>query len=162
MPQQPEKGKVQTAPSPSLMQRLMGGVMSDSLSQEWPQLAQSWAGREMAMPNETAKTNRVMTMGPLMKWLNPDAYAVTGPLGTIALNRGLIEKDNQNLNDVLTHELTHVKQGKKGFLRNFYEPSRVEDEAINYEAMHSHPMPKDINLPLETGPTSAKLKRLVK
>lgn len=157
-----KKEKVNTQPTPSLMQRLFGGVMSNSLSQQWPDLAKSWASHEMSMPQETARTNRVMEMGPLMRWLNPDAYAVTGPLGTIAMNRGLIEKDKQNLDDVLTHELVHVRQGKKGFLRNFYEPSAVEDEAINYEALHSKPKPKDINLPLNTGPSSAQLRKLVK
>ena len=160
MPQKQEK--VNTQPTPSLMQRLFGGVMSDSLAQQWPDLAKSWASREMQYPEMTSQTNRVFEMGPLMKWLNPDAYAVTGPLGTIAMNRGLIERDNQNIDDVLTHELAHVRQGKKGFLRNYYEPSKVEDEAINFEAMHSRPKPKDINLPVDTAPTSGKLQKLVR
>lgn len=158
--QQPQQ-KVNTQPSPGILRRLLGNVMSDSMGQEWPELASNWASLEQRMPNETAKTNRVMNMGPLMKWMNPDAYAVTGPLGTIALNRGLIDKDKQNLNDVLTHELAHVRQGKKGFLRNIINPSRVENEAIDFEAMHSKPKPKDTNLPLiQTGPSSQQLKKI--
>lgn len=144
------------------MQRLFGGVMSDQTARDWPQLQSEWASQEIRRPELTSKANRVMPMGRLFKWLNPDAYAVTGPFGTIALNRELIEKDKQNLSDVLTHELAHVGQGKKGFLRNFYQPSQVENEAINYEANNARPVRKDINLPVQTGPTSAKLKKLVK
>ena len=144
------------------MQRLFGGVMSDSTSQQWPELAKEWAGAEMRHPDLTNKTNRVMNMGRLFKWLNPDAYAATGPFGTIALNRELIEKDKQNLSDVLTHELAHVGQGGYGFLRNFFQPSTVENEAIDFEARHARPKSRDINLPVQTGPTSGQLKKLVK
>lgn len=156
--------KVNTQPSLGLLRKIFGGPMSESMQSEWPELQREFVKREFDMPQEAAATNRMFRMGPVMKWLNPDAYAVTGPLGTIALNRELIEKDKQNLGDVLTHELTHIGQGKRGFLRNIYEPSVVENEAINREALRYRP--RDVNLPVEKGikigPTSAKLQKLVK
>lgn len=113
----------------------MGGVMSDSTAQQWPDLEKAVAGRQIEMPEESAKVNRVMSMGPLFKMLNPDAYAVTGPFKTIALNKDLIEHDKQDVNDVLAHELAHVGQGSRGFLRKFTEPDAVENEAVNREAL---------------------------
>lgn len=134
--------------------------MAESTKQDWPELNTEWASREVDMPNETSATSRVMPMGSLFKKMNPDAYAVTGPLGTIALNRELIEKDKQNLGDVLTHELTHVKQGKKGFLRQLSGDSEVESEAINREAMRKVNK-NDVDLPssnpLIQGPQEPKL-----
>jgi hypothetical protein len=145
MPNKSEKQAIN--PSPGLFRRLMGGrVMSDSLSQQWPELQKEFVNREFDMPQEAAKTNRLMQMGPIMRWLHPDAYAVTGPLGTVALNRNLIEKEGQHLGDVLTHELTHVGQGRRGFLKNFYNPTEVEREAIDKEAMMKKDR-RDVYLP---------------
>lgn len=149
MPNKREKPAVNTQPSPNLFRRLMGGrVMSSSMENQWPELQKEFVRREFDMPNEAAKTTRIMNMGPIMRWLHPDAYAVTGPLGTVALNRGLIEKEKQNLGDVLTHELVHVGQGKKGFLKNFVNPNDVEREAIDREAMMKRDR-RDIHLPIE-------------
>lgn len=131
----PNQKQVKTEPRPSIIRRIFGGPLSESTAQNWPQLQQQWAGREIEMPEETARVNRIINAGPLFRYFNPDAYAVTGPFGTVALNRPLIEKEGQDLGDVLTHELAHIGQGKKGFLRKFYEPSKVEEEAINREAM---------------------------
>lgn len=141
----------------------MGGVMSDSLSKEWPALAGEVANSEINMPDESQATNRVVEMGPISKLLYPDAYAVTGPFNTIAFNRGLIEQDKQNLGDVVTHELTHVGQGSRGFKR--YIPggrTELENEAINREAMR--PIRReDIYLPpekgIDTSPSVKKQKR---
>jgi hypothetical protein len=124
--------------------------MSESTAKEWPALEASMAGRQNEMPVESAKLGRVMPMGMLSKLMYPDAYAVTGPLGTVAMNRELIEKDKQNIDDVLAHELAHVGQGKMGFMRKFYEPDKVENEAIDREALRNVRR-EDINLP-NTGP----------
>lgn len=143
MPQQKEKAKprngnkTEDPPTLSLLQRVFGGPMSESTAKEWPALEASMAGRQNEMPVESAKLGRVMPMGFLSKMMYPDAYAVTGPMGTVAMNRELIEKDKQNIDDVLSHELAHVGQGKMGFLRKFYEPNKVENEAIDREALRN-------------------------
>lgn len=141
MPKKKEKIKSQLnrnqedriGPSPTLMRRIFGGPISKSTAKEWPELEATFAGREIEMPSEAAKVNRIIEMGPLTRWMNPDAYAITGPFGTVALNREMIEKEKQDLPDVLVHELAHIGQGKKGFLRKFLNPSDVESEAINRE-----------------------------
>lgn len=124
-------------PSPSLLRKILGNPVSEGLGNQWPELRQSFAGRELEMPRESAKVTNIGMMGPFSRWMNPDAYAVTGPFGTVRLNRALIDKDKQNIDDVLVHELAHVGQGKKGFLRQMYNPSAVENEAINKEAMRN-------------------------
>lgn len=119
-----------------LLRKLLGvDALSNKLGDEWPELQKQWAGRQVEMPKEADQVNKIGKMGIFSKWRNPDAYAVTGPFGTINLNRDLIEKDKQDLGDVLVHELTHVGQGKQGFLRKIYNPSAVENEAVNAEAM---------------------------
>jgi hypothetical protein len=143
------------------MRRLMGGVMSDSTAQNWPALSQEVANAEINMPAESQATNRVFEMGPISRTLYPDTYAMTGPLGTIGFNRQLIEQDKQNLGDVVTHELTHVGQGMRGF--NRYIPGgrqELENEAVNAEAMR--PIRReDVYLPPENGvdvsPTQKKV-----
>lgn len=139
-----------TGPRPSLLRRILG---SGAESQNWPELELEMARMERQFPNETAKA-RLMQMGPLQRWRTPDAYAATGPMGTIALNRQLIERENQNLGDVLSHELAHVGQGPGGFLRNIIDPSGVENEAINKESMRIMPKKRDIYLHPETSITS--------
>lgn len=137
MPQEQKKAK------PSLLRRIFGDA---HIPNNWPELQKQWAGREIEYPEDAAKVNSISEMGPFSKWRYPDAYAVTGPLGNIYLNRKLIEKDKQDLSSVLSHELKHVGQGFGGFLRQMYDPN-VENEAINREAMR--PVRKDIHLPAE-------------
>lgn len=129
----------------SFLRKLLNHNPNSISETEWPELAQKWAGREVEFPEEAGKVNRIGPMNWFEKWKNPDAYAATSPFGTISLNRELIEKDKQNLGDVLTHELGHVGQGKSGFLRQFYEPSKLEDEAVNKEALRKIRR-KDIHL----------------
>lgn len=124
-------------PSSSFLRMLLGGPLSSNLRKSWPELEQSWAGREIEMPEEAADVNKIAEMNWLQKRMYPDTYGVTSPFGTIGLNRELIEKDKQNLGDVLVHELAHVGQGKGGFLRKFYEPNKLEDEAVNREALRN-------------------------
>lgn len=167
-----------TAPSKSLLQRLLGGVMSKSTEEGWPELATAWAGREVNMPTEAAGTQRVIEMGPVSRMLFKNAYGVTGPFNTIALNRQAIEQDKQNLDDILTHELTHVGQGQReGLLKKHlksiattassdYLNRPLEQEA--FEAEQSRKAIKgDIFLPRPkkkkvTEPTTAMLNKLVK
>lgn len=149
------KEKADTGPSVSLIQRLLGGPMSESTAREWPALQQSMAGRQIEMPNESAQMARVMPMGRFTKMMNPEAYGATGPLGTIALNRELIERDGQNIDDVLSHELHHVGQGPMGLLRQIYGDPNVENSAINREAMRNVRR-EDIPLP-NTGPVDPSI-----
>lgn len=111
----------------------------------WPQLEQSFAGREIEMPKETEATSSVRPMNWYEKnFAAPDADAITWPWGTIALNKDLIEKNKANLDDVLVHELTHVGQNKKGMLdylkglyrsaTSSYEADPREQEAFAAEA----------------------------
>jgi hypothetical protein len=137
------------------MQKILGGPMSDSTARDWPALQQSMAGRQVEMPNESAKMGHVMPMGPISKMMYPDAYGVTGPLGTVSLNRELIERDNQNLDDVLSHELHHVGQGPMGLLRQMYGDPNVENSAINREAMRNVRR-EDIPLP-NSGPVDPSI-----
>lgn len=126
---------------PSFLRRLLGmagiGSLGESYGESWPELQKQWTNMEMEFPNETQRVPRVMEAGPVFKYLNPEAYAVTGPFGNIALNRELIEKEKQDLGSVLAHELGHVEQGKKGYLRQFYDRDKLEREAINKEAFRN-------------------------
>lgn len=147
-----QKVPVPTGPTPSLIRRILG---SGADSQNWPELENEWARMERMYPDQTAKA-RILPMGPLQRFRSPDAYAATGPLGTIALNRELIEKEKQNLGDVLSHELAHVKHG--GFLRQMYDLQGIENEAVNQEAMRIMPKKRNIYLrpesPISTGPSN--------
>jgi hypothetical protein len=142
-----------TSPTPNLIQRLFGLVSPQA--QQWPQLNQAVANQGSIQPDLMNKVTRIMQMGPLFKMMNPDAYAVTGPIGTVALNKDLINKDNQNVEDVLAHEMVHVGQGSGGFLRKFYQPSAVENEAVDKEAMRKV-IRGDINLNPQINPNGGR------
>ena len=83
MPQKIENPK---PPKVSMLQRMFG-PMAESTAKEWPALEASLAGRQNEMPNETAKMSHLGTMGPLSKGMHPYAYAITGPMCNIAINR---------------------------------------------------------------------------
>lgn len=170
MPPQKEKQKA-TAPTPGLLRRIFGGPISESTQEEWPELASAWAQQEFAMPSETTWTNRVRPFNFIEKWLNPQADAIQWPWGTIAINKPLVERDKQDLGDVLTHELTHVGQTKRGGWGDFISRMREKDipyyrrpsEMAAFEAEKKRKKPTDIHLPPpgKTGPTSEKLRKLI-
>lgn len=158
MPQYPEQPK--PAPNkPSLLRRLFGNPISETTSQEWPALATSWAGRQIERPDLEGGVTSLKPMGMFNKWRYPDAYAVTNPMGGIQLNRDLIEKEGQDIGDILVHEMTHANQGAGGFLRKFYNPSKDEDAAINAEAMRKV-RKGDIQLPNTTGIRDPRLNQV--
>ena len=128
-------GQNQQAPKQSLLRRIWGDPISASTDKAWPELRKVWSGRQIEAPDKEGSVTSVKPMGMFNKWRYPDAYAVTGPFGGIQLNRDLIQNENQDLGDVLIHEMTHAKQGGGGFLRKFYNPSAVENEAIDAEVM---------------------------
>lgn len=137
--------KITTEPSQSLLRRLLGHNPNVISAGGWPELAQNWASREIEMPNETGQVNRIQPMGWLGKALSGGAYASSNPLtGIMSVNRDAIDKDNQNLGDVLTHELTHMGQGPMGMIRGLFS-NQMEDEAVNAEAFRKVRR-KDIHL----------------
>lgn len=119
----------------SIIRRIFGDPVSDSTEKSIPGIRAAWTGRQVERPDLEGSVNSIKPMGMFNRWRYPDAYAVTSPFGGIQLNKSLIEKEGQDINDVLIHEMTHAKQGGGGFLRKFYNPSSVENEAINAEAM---------------------------
>lgn len=118
-------------------------------------LAGEVASAEIRMPEAAKRLRMAREMGPVSKFLWPNAQAITGPFGTMAFNPELIEKEQANLGDVVTHEMAHVGQGPMAVLKSMFSPSartKYEYEAINKEALR--PGKKgDINLPVDTGPS---------
>lgn len=119
----------------SLIRRIFGDPVSDDTERAMPGIRAAWSGRQIERPDLEGSVNSIKPMGMLNRWRYPDAYAVTSPFGGIQLNKSLIDKEGQDINDVLIHEMTHAKQGKSGFLRKLYNPNPVENEAINAEAL---------------------------
>lgn len=127
-----------TSASPSLIQRLFGNPVSQSTAQSWPELNTAWQGMKQEYPQDTAQVPRVAEMGMLSKLIHGDADAVTGPFGTIHLNREVIKNKGQDINDVLAHELTHVGQGPmRGLIHKMFGNPEVESQAVNREGMRA-------------------------
>lgn len=133
------------APSPSFLRRIIGEPLSAKTAQGWPELEKSWAGRQIEMPNESAKVTNIGEMGMLSKLRYPNAYAATGPFGTVKLNRELIDREKADIDDVLVHELAHVGQGPMGFVNQLFGSAKPENDAINREAFRKV-RKTDINL----------------
>lgn len=127
-----------------------------STEKEWPELAAAWAGREIEKPQETAMTNKVRQMNKFEQWMNPGAYGITYPWNTIALNKERIKHGVYPLDDVLVHELAHVKQNAnpiKNWLQQvMYSGDYMDDpneiEAFN-EMFNRQVRRADIHLPRE-------------
>lgn len=138
------------SPSPSIVAKLMGGALPNSVATGWPELAQSWKTMQGEYPAETAAVPRISTMGPISKMIHGNADAVTGPFGTIHLNKDVIGRNGQDINDVLAHELTHVGQGPiSGLIRKMFGDPTIENQAVNREAMRSKQQTVDTsNIPL--------------
>jgi hypothetical protein len=118
----------------SLLRRLLGDPISESTDKAWPELRAAWSGRQIEAPDKEGSVTSVKPMNMFNRWRFPDAYGVTSPLGQIQLNKDLIERDKQDLNDVLIHEMTHAKRGFGGFFKNLYS-NEPENQAINAEGL---------------------------
>lgn len=125
------------APSPGLLRRLIGDPLSQGTANKWPELRQAWAGMQSQYPRDANKVSHIGEMGPLSKMIHGDADAITGPFGSIKLNRDIIAKNGQNVNDVLAHELTHVGQGPMAFIRKMFGDPTVESDAVDREALRN-------------------------
>ena len=174
MPQQQEKRRQwlgnPTAPAkigvdPSAKFFSKRSPISEETQTEWPELAKAWASREINMPYETSRASSVGPMNWLERFLFKDALATASPFGGISLNRPFIEsiQGGVDLNDILTHELTHVTQPFdisrlwKGLSIPYYKrPEEVEAE----QARMNRKKPKDILL--EVGPSQKQVRKMVK
>jgi hypothetical protein len=115
-------------------QRVLDWFREPYQIKDWPAAEKSWVGRSVEYPEDAKRVRRVAEMGPFSRFRYKDAYAATGPFGTIYLNRPLIEKENADLDSIFSHELTHAGQGLGGFWRSLIGDKSVENEAINREA----------------------------
>lgn len=122
-----------TAPSPNIIQRIMGGVMSDRMAKKHPEVEAAWGGRSLEFPENAANVRRIGEMGKIKQWLTGGAYGSTSPFGTIELNMDAIKRDNQDVNDVLAHEMAHAGQGIMGHIRSMFGSNAPEEKAINAE-----------------------------
>ena len=145
------KPKVNSSPSPSLLRKVLGGPISESVQTEWPELAKEWASAEVNMPEETAKVSRVSSMGPIERlWTGATGRTA---FGNVSVNRPAVEED-KNLRGVLQHELTHVGQkprGLIGYLKSMgtsWENRPEEQEAMAAESKFPR-IQRDIYLPSE-------------
>lgn len=106
--------KNKTAPTQSLMDKLLGRQPADPEFDRRLELAKQAMQREM--PNEMAQANikPVGIIGGMVNRLLPaggNPVATTNPLGSITYNPTLLKQLSQpEMEDVLAHELTHVKQ----------------------------------------------------
>jgi hypothetical protein len=126
--------------NPGILRKLFGGL-SKQYGQEWPELQRSWESRQAEQPELASNVSSIKPMGIWDKYMTSGAgaYAMTGPFGGIRLNQGAISRDNQNIDDILNHEMVHAGQGIFGYLKGkFGTPkmrNEIENEAINKESM---------------------------
>jgi hypothetical protein len=152
LPLPPAKSKVNSSPSPSLLRKILGGPISESVQNDWPELAKEWASAEVNMPEQTAMTDFIGPMGPVENMITKGASGRTA-LGRISLNRKAVTEDN-NLKEVLQHELVHMgqkPQSVSGFLNSRVYPwakRPEEQEAMTMESKFPRRM-RDIYLPSE-------------
>jgi len=125
----------QSQPKQGFLRRIFGDPISNATEQAIPGIRAAWSGRQIERPDLEGQVSSIRPMSMLNRLLYPDAYAKTGMFGGIQLNKPLMDRDNQDMNDVLVHEMTHANQGMGGFLRKLYNPSPDEYAAINSEAM---------------------------
>lgn len=161
MPDKQEKTKPQvsqasmvpsiSAPSAGWKQKIFGAPMSDASIDQNPEIAKSFAGRSIEFPQAAANTMSVKPMSGLRKMLSGNAYGFTSPLGQISINLDQIRADQQNLDDVMAHEMEHANQGIGGYIRNILGIGNDENKAINAEAFRK--VRKD-NIPLRSPMTA--------
>jgi hypothetical protein len=126
-----------SAPSQGWKQKLFGPAMSDQSIDQNPEIAKSFAGRSVEFPEAAKNTMSVKPMSTLRKMLSGNAYGFTSPLGQISINLDQIRADQQNIDDVMAHEMEHANQGIGGYIRNMFGIGNDEEKAINKEAMRN-------------------------
>ena len=117
-----------------------------------PRIKTSWDKMEREYPNETTRTNRVMQMGPIMKFLTGNAHGAVTPFGTMHINA-----DTPDMDNTIAHELRHIGQGaNKSVLQRSYgqhmNNSALEHDAYEEEyrrGLRKKNFGRDVNLPNE-------------
>ena len=95
----------------------MGGAPAESA---WPEMdrAITHLSKEMPAEVDSMKDRQIRPMGRFEKGLNnlvrPGIAASTSPWGNIAYDRDAIQAAHLRPEDVLAHELTHVRQIDRG------------------------------------------------
>lgn len=130
--------------------------MSDASMAENPAIAKSWAGRQIEFPENAKSVISVKPMSMFRKMISNNPYGYTSPLGQISINNDQILADNQNLDDVMAHEMKHANQGIGGFLRQTFGSREPENSAINTEALRKV-RNTDIALPNTTGQVDPRI-----
>lgn len=128
--------------------------LSDDTAKKWPKLAESLAS--LATSDKTKElvesVPKIKEMGWLGKLLSGNAHGMMNPItGTVSLNKDIINEDNADLMNVLSHELRHGKQRKDAGILALLYGNRDEQEKQAYGSEMSTPVRKDINLPLLKG-----------
>ena len=109
-PQQEKTKKVNTSPSPGLLERLFGSSPMSPAMEEGIRIAQS----------ENPNLAPVKTYGPLSRMFLPHAQGYTSPSRNIYLNPNQLEGFSpQDVADTITHEQTHANQMGPSTLMNF-------------------------------------------
>lgn len=149
-----------SAPSQGWKAKIFGAPMSDESINQNPEIAKAFAGRSVEFPEAAANTMSVKPMSGLRKMLSGNAYGYTSPMGQISINLDQIRADQQDINDVMAHEMEHANQGVMGYVRNMFGIGNDENKAINAEAMrkvHRGDIPlRNITAPSKTPTTKAK------
>ena len=105
--------------------------LSAKVAADWPEMEASWAGRQIEMPTEAAGVRAIRPMNWLEQRLKPGAAAITWPWNTIAYDKGRIQSGQQDLGDLLVHELTHVgQQQRQGLLKTLVDILTASDEYL--------------------------------
>lgn len=122
------------APTQGWKQKLFGPAMSDQSMEQNPDIARAWAGRQAEFPEAASSVMSVQPMSTLRKMLSNNAYGYTSPMGQIKINLDQVRADNQDINDVMMHEMEHARQGTGSYFSNLFS-SKPEEAAINKEAL---------------------------
>jgi hypothetical protein len=155
---------------PPVDRSYVNGIRPGQVSPELGESAAPWDRIQLGMehmkaqmPEEYAYAGEPKPMNPLLRWLGNAAGmeldASTGPFGGIQYNPENIPQTQAGVDDMLAHELVHVRQMKKmGLLEkaqnsvaNMLTPYRnrpMEQEAYGNE-LRRQQMRQDIQLPKE-------------
>lgn len=91
----------------------------------WPEFENALPALAGEMPQEVASmaNRQIRPMSAIEKaLLARGAAAITHPTGTIAYNREMAEAAVMKPEDILAHELTHIRQlNKRGFLGQLFQ-----------------------------------------
>jgi hypothetical protein len=126
---------------------------SQSNAQKYPQMDLAWQQMQTQMPKEAAGVSKLAPMNIIERYMFPENYAgVTWPWGRVAFNPKMLGTINPQ--DLLVHELTHIRQNQRGGMwanllksQPEYQKRSYEKEAFAEEAKRKKFRESDIPLP---------------